>query len=131
MLVILPLQWQWGMELAIRTRFAVIRSALCADVQNMRAGRIPLSWPTEPIAQGDATSVTSPVAFIDDGLIDNWGGFVYDPASDPAATTTGGTASFRSAAGNDPMPLPFKDWFGGDMTSAMPLGGGWFYCWFT
>jgi hypothetical protein len=123
-------QWFFAQEIALRARLALIRPSLEASRARFRAGE-PTTFRAQSNSirtQGDPTSL-GPVAFVDGGMLDNWAGFVFDPASaglNPPAST-----SLTSAARQHPVPPTFRAWFGGDMTYAIPLGNGWFYCWFT
>jgi hypothetical protein len=67
--------------------------------------------------RGDAIRiafVTSP------GVVDNWGGIVYDP-----------TDAVASARGHDTAPAAVRELFGGDIVSCRRLTGHYYSCGFT
>ncbi len=69
------------------------------------------------------------VAFVQPGsLLDNWEAIVYDPSGEVLKAR-----EFNSDLSNfgDPALQHVKKLFGGDMRSARPLGGHWYWCTFT
>src|SRR5262245_23646376 len=68
------------------------------------------------------------VAFVEDGLLDNWHGIVYDPTGLVLrANLLKGDYSNRG----DPRLNEVLQLFGGMMIRAVPLGGPWYRCYFT
>lgn len=123
-LVIAVLNWFFGIPLALHTRFALLHDTLSNERERLSSGQRGTYWSERAIdAQLNRTLISkqAPVAFIDGGMLDNWSGFVFDPTGQLA------TAPRQYQK----MPSPTRTWFGGDMTYALPLGNGWFYCWFT
>lgn len=116
--------WFFAMPIALQARFMFLRDTLTNERERLSSGHRGTYWSERAIdAEGNKALISSalPVAFVDGGLLDNWSGFVFDPTGQLA------TAPRQYQK----MLLPMRTWFGGDMTSALPLGNGWFYCWFT
>lgn len=118
------LSWFFGMPIALQARYMFLRDTLTSERERLASGHRGTYWSERAIdVDGNKAQIPSelPVAFVDGGLLDNWSGFVFDP-----------TGQLAAAPRQYPkMPLPMRTWFGGDMTYALPLGNGWFYCWFT
>lgn len=120
LLVAIPSLLFFGMSIAVRVRFALIKPQLMAEVQQLH-GIIKSGGKVSQFrVEVSASQLTPPVAFSDGGIIDNWMGFVYDP-----------TGQIDKVKNSEPIPPPVKRWFGGDMMWVMPLGDGWFYCGFS
>ena len=62
------------------------------------------------------------VAFVWEGLIDNWYGAIYDPTGEVMKANT------RNGSGHT---NPVRHLFGGDLIHARHLGGNWYLCGFT
>ena len=65
------------------------------------------------------------VAFVWDGIIDNWYGPVYDPSGKVLEAN-----KFKSNW-DDPSLADIKKLFGGDMVGCRHLTGPWYFCSFT
>jgi hypothetical protein len=62
------------------------------------------------------------VAFVWDGLIDNWYGAIYDPSGEVMKANT------RKSSGSSSR---VRQLFGGELIRARHLGGDWYFCGFT
>lgn len=65
------------------------------------------------------------VAFVWDGIIDNWYGPVYDPSGKVLE------ANKLKSNWEDPSLADIKKLFGGDMVGCRHLTGPWYFCSFT
>ncbi len=63
------------------------------------------------------------VAFIWDGITDNWYGVMYDPSD--------GVQQADPKKWDDPSYQKLKRIFGGDLVSVRHIEGHWYFCWFT
>jgi hypothetical protein len=132
LVLLMGAQWRWGIEVGLRARFAVLHARLSADVLDVFKGFPATHWRGAHGVQVEKQPDGEPraVAFMDDGLLDNWSGFVYAPGG--GAMSDGKVEpSLAQCTRMHPIPSPMRGWFGGDMTYAIPLGDGWYYCWFT
>ncbi|HVU64523.1 MAG TPA: hypothetical protein VHC70_11145 [Phycisphaerales bacterium] len=132
LVLLMGAQWRWGIEVGLRARFAILHARLSADMLDVFKGFPATHWRGARGVQVEKQPDGQPraVAFVDDGLIDNWSGFVYAPGG--GAMSDGRVEpSLAQCTRMHPIPSPMRGWFGGDMTYAIPLGDGWYYCWFT
>jgi hypothetical protein len=63
------------------------------------------------------------VAFVWDGIIDNWYGVMYDPSDT--------VRQVNEKEWNDPSYGELKNIFGGDLVSVKHIEGHWYFCSFT
>lgn len=106
------------------TAFMAKRPAYEAVIASLERGEAPpQSQDLRYMAEGDPLRV----AFLGDGIADNWSGVVYDP-TDQVRAARGWK---RGKPGHYTAPPQVREWFGGDLVACSHLAGHFYRCGFT
>lgn len=117
-----------GPDVELRIRFHRLQPEYVEIVSRVQLGEIESSGVYQGIRYQSDPSEPLRIAFVWDGLVDNWHGVVFDPTGLVLRAN-----EFKPDWSNWEAPelQEVKHLFGGDMLYARHLGGPWYLCGFT